>query len=107
MDLEWKKLDAANWPNCRWFWYSDFNIVELVSPEFFLGLDAGDVEGCVYAEAKIDYPDPPKKERHRCEHSHLFVCYESEYGELRLAINNRTYIPIKFCPFCGFSKDKK
>ncbi len=62
----------------------------------------------------IIQPDPPEKEKHRChnlEGDSIHDCYEHECGQLyleaRSIFGRITPYPVKFCPYCGFTLEKK
>jgi hypothetical protein len=120
MDLNWKKF-SEKIPDCRLFWVSDFESVglEIFSP---LGIYQDYIEkGYVWAEAKIEYPPIPKKQRHRCQEisydlalwceerdEGLYLCCEHQYTNmLGKPASIYSHSKIVCCPFCGWSKEKK
>ena len=61
-------------------------------------------------------PEPPDKEKHCCSvvsGPYLFEAYETEsvfHPEMFLKISKKDFLfhlPIEFCPFCGFTLEKK
>ena len=90
--MEWKKFsEPFTW---HWLWVSDYKTVWL---RHVSALESRDYD-CVWAEAKIDYPEPPNG-FHRCVEG-CMECFEDEQG-LFLEYDG-TQWNIEYCPFCGY-----
>lgn len=94
-------------------WVSDFNEIILKQVNPIAQYPEYIKKGYVWAEAVIEKPPVPKKERHLCEwpEESFHICKESDEGILEFWTYNqmgrRICLPVEKCPFCGFTKEKK
>lgn len=114
LKVKWNSLEKE-WPKCEWVWLSDYSIIELCKTKNIVIIIP---EKYVWAEASILFPEFPEKILHCCEKDYI-RCEENLDGMLEIySIKtifeqhpNRTptmFMPVlvKFCPFCGFEKEK-
>ncbi len=107
MKVEWKKWPEKGYPNSCWVWLYNDDAVSLRRVTTL----PDDMEGYYYS--CVNFPDPPEKKYHNCidlGDSDLLGCGEWDEGGLYIVIRTSSgtrHIPVKSCPFCGFTLEKK
>ncbi len=105
---EWIKF-SEKWPESDTYFYYSPNVndgkVKILNlhPSFITGEDA------YWREIEITLPATPEKERHECfkrSCAGTFLCEELSTGYLELSHDSARVI-VPYCPFCGFTLEKK
>ena len=105
---KWTKFKDGIPKENQLIWISDG--IEVLSYKYYLQVHL--VESFPYWMERIN-PDPPEKEKHYCKRisngglNWKFTCYEHKSRGLMVTYANDPEIEVTFCPFCGFTLEKK
>ena len=106
--MKWYKFSEKQ-PDCKCIWFTDFKDVYLKK---VCCLAVWETDEYAWAEANIAFPEVPIEILHSCiwmKTSNDWFFHQLKDGRLEMVGPNRVHdrVIVKFCPFCGFTLDKK